>query len=154
MPVIDDPAALPGRVTTIYPAPLDQGFEGRIKRAMTEGLGLTQFGINLTTLEPGAKSSHRHWHAREDECIIVVAGTVTLVTDEGERELRAGAAAGFPARVANGHHLVNRSDAPATYFEIGTRSKDEDVTYSDEDLLAEKRDFSYRFLHKSGEPYA
>ena len=153
MPVIDDPPALPGRVTTIYPAPLDQGFEGRVKRALTEVLGLTQFGINLTTLQPGAKSSHRHWHVREDECIIVVAGTVTLISDEGARELKAGAAAGFPAGVPNGHHLVNRSDAPATYLEIGTRSKDEDVTYSDEDLRAEKRDGIYRFFHTSGEPY-
>lgn len=153
MGIIDDIGALPGRRTTIYPAPLDKGFEGRIKRALTDGLGITQFGINLTTLEPGARSSHRHWHVAEDECIVVLSGSVTLVTDDGERLLTAGSAAGFPAGVANGHHLVNRGHEPATYLEIGTRSKDEDVTYSDEDLRAEKRDFAYRFLHKSGEPY-
>jgi uncharacterized cupin superfamily protein len=88
----------------------------------------------------------------EDECIVVLSGSVTLVTDDGERLLTAGSAAGFPAGVANGHHLVNRGPEPATYLEIGTRSKDEDVTYPDEDLRAEKRDFAYRFLHKSGEP--
>ena len=62
-------------------------------------------------------------------------------------------AAGFPAGEANGHHLVNRSAAPATYLEIGTRSKDEDATYSDIDLMLEKRDGTFRFFTKSGEPY-
>jgi uncharacterized cupin superfamily protein len=154
MPVIDDPMLLPGRRSTIYPRPLDEGFEGRIKRGLTEPLGLTQFGINLTTLEPGAKSSHRHYHMAEDEMIYMVSGEVVLVTSDGEQVLKASMAAGFPAGETNGHHLVNRSGAPATYLEIGTRRPDEDVTYSDVDLRGEKRGFKYQFFKKSGEPYA
>jgi uncharacterized cupin superfamily protein len=153
MPIIDDPSSLPARRTSIYPAPFDAGFEGRIKRALTERLGLTQFGVNLTTLEPGAMSSQRHWHANEDECVYVLEGELVLVTDDGERVLKPGMAAGFPAGEANGHHLVNRSSAPATYLEIGTRSPDEDATYPDIDLRAEKRDGKFRFFRKSGEPY-
>ena len=129
------------------------GLEGRIKRALTDALGLTQFGVNLTTLEPGAMSSHRHWHVKEDECVYVLDGELVLVTDEGECVLRQGMAAGFPAGEANGHHLVNRSAAPATYLEIGTRSKDEDATYSDIDMRGEKRDGTFRFFTKAGEPY-
>jgi len=154
MPIIDDPMQIPGRRGTIYPAPFAQGFEGRVKRALTEALGLTQFGVNVTTLEPGAQSSHRHWHAREDECVYLLSGELVLVTDEGERVLKPGMAAGFPAGEANGHHLVNRSAAPATYLEIGTRADDEDATYSDVDLRGEKRDGQFRFFKKSGEPYA
>jgi uncharacterized cupin superfamily protein len=153
MPVIDDPMQLPGRRGTLYPARFAQGFEGRTKRALTDALGLTQFGVNLTTLEPGAMSSLRHWHAKEDECVYVLEGELVLVTDDGERVLKPGMAAGFPAGEANGHHLVNRSAAPATYLEIGTRSKDEDATYPDVDLRAEKRDGVFRFFRKSGEPY-
>lgn len=154
MPVIDEPMQMPGRRGTIYPPPHDAGFEGRVKRALTEGLGLTQFGVNLTTLEPGAMSSHRHWHVREDECVYVLSGEVVLVSDEGERVLKPGMAAGFPAGQENGHHLINRGSAPATYLEIGTRSKDEDATYSDIDMRTEKRNGVYRFFRKSGEPYA
>jgi uncharacterized cupin superfamily protein len=153
LPIIDDPAGLTGRRGTIYPAPFADGFEGRIKRALTEQLGLTQFGVNLTTLEPGAMSSQRHWHAKEDECVYVLEGELVLVTDDGERVLKPGMAAGFPAGEANGHHLVNRSGAPATYLEIGTRSPDEDATYSDIDMRGEKRDGKFRFFKKSGEPY-
>ena len=153
MPVIDDPMQLPGRRGTIYPAPYASGFERRVKRALTEALGLTQFGVNLTTLEPGAMSSLRHWHAKEDECVYMLEGELVLVTDDGERVLKPGMAAGFPAGESNGHHLVNRSAAPATYLEIGTRSKDEEATYSDVDMRGEKRDSQFRFFKKSGEPY-
>jgi len=153
MPVIRDPAKLHGRRGTIYPAEFADGFEKRIKRPLTEALGLTQFGVNLTTLEPGAMSSLRHWHANEDECIYVLEGELVLITDEGECVLEPGMVAGFPAGEVNGHHLINRSTKPATYLEIGTRSKDEDANYSDVDLRAEKRDGRYRFVRKSGEPY-
>ncbi len=153
MPIIFDPTRVPERRGTIYPAPFAHGFDKRIKRALTGPLGLTQFGVNLTTLEPGAMSSLRHWHAREDECVYVLEGELVLVTDEGEHVLKPGMAAGFPAGEANGHHLVNKGRAPATYLEIGTRSKDEDACYSDVDLRGEKRDGVFRFFKKSGEPY-
>ena len=152
MAVIPDPMQVPPRASTIYPKPFDQEVEGRLKRALTDRLGLTQFGVNLTTLATGARSSHRHWHVREDECIYVLSGEITLMTDDGDQILSAGAAAGFPAGDGNGHCLVNRSDAPATYLEIGTRSPEEDVTYSDIDLRAEKRGGVYRFFRKTGEP--
>jgi uncharacterized cupin superfamily protein len=153
MPVLEDPTQLPARRGTIYPALFAAGFEGRAKRALTDALGLTQFGVNLTTLEPGAMSSLRHWHAKEDECVYLLEGELVLITDEGECVLKPGMAAGFPAGDANGHHLINRSTQPATYLEIGTRSQDEDATYPDVDLRAEKRDGRFRFLRKSGEPY-
>lgn len=153
MPVIDDPQSLPARRSSIYPSPFSQGYEGRLKRAMTDRLGLTQFGVNLTTLEPGAKSAERHWHGREDEFVYVLEGELVLVTDDGERVLSAGMAAGFPAGQENGHHLVNRSPASATYLEVGTRSADDEATYPDIDLKATKREGRLAFFHKSGEPY-
>ena len=153
MAVIRDPAKIEGRRGTIYPAKFAQGFEGRIKRTLGNAGGLSQFGVNLTTLDPGAKSSHRHWHRAEDEFIYVLEGELTLITDAGEETLRPGMAATFPAGEQNGHQLINRSGKPVTYLEIGTRSKDEDVTYSDIDLCGERRDGTFRFFTKSGEPY-
>jgi uncharacterized cupin superfamily protein len=84
----------------------------------------------------------------------VVQGELTLVTDGGEQLLAPGMAACFPANEANGHQLVNRGTRTATYLEVGTRSQDEDVVYSDVDMLLERRDGESRFVHKSsGEPY-
>jgi uncharacterized cupin superfamily protein len=152
MPVIHDPMRVPPRRGTNYPKPFNEGFEGRIKRALTGRLGLTQFGVNLTTLEPGAQSAHRHWHEREDEFIYMLAGELTLVTKDGEQKLKPSMAVAFPAGDKDGHHLINKGAAPATYLEIGTRSKTDDITYPDIDLKAEKRDGRFHFFTKAGEP--
>lgn len=153
MAIIHDPMRVPARTTTIYPDPFKAGMEGRLKRALTDRLGLKQFGVNLTTLQPGAKSALRHWHAGEDEFIYMLEGELVLVDMHGETTIRTSMAVGFPAGDKNGHQLINRSQRPATYLEIGTRAKDDDIVYPDDDLVAEKRGGRIRFLHKSGEPY-
>lgn len=150
---ICDPRDVAERRGTIYPAPFNKGYELRAKRSLTGPLGLNQFGVNLTTLDPGGRSAERHWHRAEDECIYVLDGELTLVTDDGETVLGPGMVAGFPAGDANGHHLINRSDRPATYLEIGTRAEIEDAQYPDIDLRAERRGAGFRFLHKDGTPY-
>ena len=152
MAVIRDPQLVEGRRGTIYPAGFAHGFEGRIKRALGNAGGLTQFGVNLTTLEPGSMSAHRHWHAREDEFIYVLDGELVLVTDDGEEQLTPGMAACFPAGEPNGHQLINKSTRPATYLEVGTRCTDEDAEYPDIDLRLQRRDGRNAFTRKSGEP--
>ena len=114
---------------------------------------MTQFGVNLVTLAPGAWSSQRHWHENEDEFIYVLEGEITLITDAGEQILKPGLAAGFPAGKANGHHLVNRSRKPARYLEVGTRAQTEEAQYSDIDMMARKVDGRFVFMRKNGEPY-
>jgi uncharacterized cupin superfamily protein len=153
MTVIRDPKAVEGRRTTIYPAELAEGFNGRIKRALGNVGGLTQFGVNLTTLEPGAVSAHRHWHAREDEFIYVLEGELTLITDAGAETLHPGMAACFAAGHPDAHQVANRAAHPVTYLEIGTRSPDDDAHYPDVDLRLEKRGGKVAFFRKSGEPY-
>ena len=138
---------------TGYPEPFRQIVLGRVRKRLGNAAGLDQFGVNLTTLKPGAASAQRHWHAAEDEFVYMLAGELVLCEDGGEVVLRPGDAAGFKAGVANGHCLINRSARDAVYLEIGTRSKDEDATYSDIDMRVEKRDGAFRFFTKAGEPY-
>jgi uncharacterized cupin superfamily protein len=136
-----------------YPAPLDAPCRERMKRALGDPFGLTDFGVNLVTLPPGAWSSQRHWHSHEDELIYVLSGTPTLVTDEGETPLAPGMCAGFPAGQPNGHHLVNRSSEPAVILEVGSRKAEDDGFYPDVDLQILKRGRGGRFTRKNGEPY-
>jgi uncharacterized cupin superfamily protein len=132
------------RLGTNYPAQYAEPCRTREKRALGDQFGLTQFGANLTTLPPGCWSSLRHWHSKEDEFVYVLEGEITLIDDDGEHLLRPGMCAGFKAGVANGHHLVNRSERTAHYLEIGSRMTDEDVAYSDIDMKVSRR---------SGGPY-
>src|SRR5436190_12350026 len=116
-----DPAALESVVGTLYPPPFDEPCRARERTRLGDPAGLTQFGVNLLRLLPGAWSSQRHWHTGEDEFVYVLAGEVVLVTDQGEEILSAGDAAGFPANEGNGHCLQNRSGRDATVLEVGTR---------------------------------
>lgn len=147
------PKSVPPRLGSIYPAPFDEPLAGRAKRALGDALHLTQFGVNLVTLAPGAWSSQRHWHANEDEFVYILEGEATLVTDAGETVLGPGMAAGFPAGRPDGHHLVNRSDKPVLYLEVGTRAEMEEAQYSDIDMMVRRTDGRFVFTHKDGKPY-
>jgi len=141
------------RTSTVYPAEFQSVVDGREKAALGNLAGLTQFGVNLTRLKPGAASALRHWHENEDEFVYILEGELTLIEDEGETLLKPGEAAGFKAGVPNGHHLVNRSNRDAVYLEIGTRAPRERAHYPDVDLAYAKDETGVRITHKSGEPY-
>jgi uncharacterized cupin superfamily protein len=117
-----------------------------------EAAGLTDFGVNLLRLPPGAWSSQRHWHSAEDEFVFVLQGEVVLATDGGEEVLRPGDCAGFKSGSNDGHHLQNRSPHDAVLLEIGSRKPAEDEAgYPDIDLHAPKGRAAY--THKNGNPY-
>ena len=152
MPKIDIAKATV-RTKGVYPEPWRAITEGREKAALGDVVGLTQFGVNLTRLKPGAASALRHWHEAEDEFVYVLEGEIMLIEDGGTTVLQRGDAAGFKAGVANGHHLVNKSQCDAVYLEVGTRAKRERAHYPDVDLAYAKDETGVRITHKSGEPY-
>ncbi len=141
---------VPEQQRTGYPEPFAAAVAGRWRRRLGDAFGLSDFGVNLTRLEPGAASSQRHWHSGEDEFVLVLEGEVVLVTDAGETPMRAGTCIGFRKGVANAHQLVNRGDRAALLLEIGTRRPESDeVVYPDIDL----RCLPGRvFAHRDGRP--
>lgn len=152
MPMIDTSKA---RLKTgsIYPAPYDAEMAGRSSIRLGEAGGLTQFGVNLVILEPGAKSSLRHWHLNEDEFVMVTQGVCTLIDDGGRHEMSVGDCAAFPAGDANGHHFVNETQEEARFLVVGTKAPREVATYSDIDLKVEMSQGRATFTRKDGSPY-
>jgi uncharacterized cupin superfamily protein len=148
-----DVASRPERRGSRYPAPFDAPCLARSRKALGDAAGLTQFGVNLLTLEPGVWSSQRHWHSAEDEFVYVLEGEVVLVTDSGEEILRPGDCAGFAAGDPDGHHLVNRSDRPVRLLEVGTRSSpgQDGVDYPDIDMVIPVGSDAYH--HRDGTRY-
>jgi uncharacterized cupin superfamily protein len=152
LPAID-PRDVPAQRGTSYPEPFARSVSGRVRRRVGDALGLKNFGVNLTLIEPGSQSALRHWHTRQDEFVYVLEGELVLVTDAGEQVLTRGMAAGFPAGSGDGHHLVNRSDAPAVYLEVGDRLPGDTATYPDDDLAAQGRPAGWVFTRKDGQAY-
>lgn len=153
MPVIDQ-SKCPVKTGSIYPEPYAAMMKGRSSLRLGEAGGLTQFGANLVTLEPGALSSLRHWHRNEDEFVMVTEGECVLVQDEGETVMRPGDCAAFPAGSANGHHFVNRTGRPAKFLVVGTKAPREVATYSDVDLRVEMEGGRARFTYRDGSDFA
>jgi uncharacterized cupin superfamily protein len=143
-----DIAAAARRLGSTYPKPYDAPCAARERTQLGDAAGLSDFGVNLLRLPPGAWSSQRHWHDGEDEFVYVLAGEVVLITDAGETLLRAGDCAGFPKNVADGHHLINRSASEAMVLEVGARSSRDVVTYSDIDMKTDA--VSGAYVRKNG----
>jgi uncharacterized cupin superfamily protein len=148
-----DASALTSVVGTLYPSPYDVPCRPRERTKLGDAAGLSQFGVNLLRLPPGAWSSQRHWHTGGDEFIYVLSGEVVLVTDGGEEVLCAGDAAGFPAGDTDGHCLQNRSGDDARVLEIGTRAAGEAAYYSDIDMVAQSDGNRTVYTHRDGTPY-
>lgn len=144
---------LPARTGTIYPPPYAAAVAGRAKRALGDPFGLTQFGVNLTVLAPGAASAERHWHEREDEFVYILEGEVILIDETGEQRLEPGMCVGFKCGVPNAHKLVNRSDRPVTFLEVGTRSDGDRAHYPEADMAAVKEGGKFRITRKDGTPF-
>jgi uncharacterized cupin superfamily protein len=148
-----DPALLKPVIGTMYPSPFDVPCRAKERRRLGDAAGLTQFGVNLLRLAPGAWSSQRHWHTEGDEFVYVLAGEVALVTDAGEETLRAGDAAGFKGGDRDGHCLRNKSGADVLVLEIGSRLAGDAGEYSDIDMLAPAGGKPAIYIRRDGTPY-
>ncbi|MBC7977968.1 MAG: cupin domain-containing protein [Myxococcales bacterium] len=150
-----DPYTIPERSGSGYPAPFDEACRGRHVKQIGDAAGLTQFGVLLVRLSPGAWSGQRHWHALEDEFVRVLEGEVVMVTDEGEQTLRPGDNVGFAAGVRNGHCLQNRTTRDALLLTVGSRVDTDHGEYPDIDMAFGLDPVTgydgYR--HKDGRPY-
>ncbi len=111
---------LPIRTGSDYLPPYRDAVAGRSWVAVAAAGGLTQFGANFVTLQPGGWSSQRHWHTAEDEMVVMLTGELVLVESDQETPLKPGDIATFKAGTPNGHHLQNRTTTPATFLAIGT----------------------------------
>jgi uncharacterized cupin superfamily protein len=145
--------APPRAKPSIYPEPFASRMAGRVKHPLGDLFGLTNFGVNLVRLLPGAGSALRHAHSRQDEFVYIVQGNAVLITNAGETQLTSGMCAGLKCGTGNGHQLINRSSEEVVYLEVGDRSAGDTVVYPDDDLQAAFVESKWQFSHKDGTPY-
>jgi uncharacterized cupin superfamily protein len=88
--------------------------------------GSAHLGASLYEIGPGQAVCPYHWHAAEEEMLIVVAGRPSLRTPKGWRELEPGEAVAFATGLEGAHQVANRSEAPARVLLL-SESKDPEV---------------------------
>jgi uncharacterized cupin superfamily protein len=111
---------------------IDDGVSGeRLVRASGRGLAAA-----VWELAPGADAIPYHFHHGTEEYLIVLAGTATLRTPEGERELAAGSVAYFPTGPEGAHTVLNRGTEPVRYVMVAAHATPDIVEYPDEGTFA------------------
>ncbi len=135
--------------STGYPAPFDKDVTGRWYRRLAPASGITAFGASHVVLKPGAWSSQRHWHATEDELLVMISGEAVLVEDGGRTTLRPGDVCAWPMGIENGHHLINESTGDCVFVVI-SGGKRTTGGYSDIDMIFTPD----AYLHRDGTPYS
>jgi len=138
---------------SVYPEPFASQMVGREKRKLGDLFGLTNFGVNQTTLAPGAVSALRHSHTVQDEFLYILKGRPTLHDNNGKTELSPGMCAGFRAATGNACRLINETNEPVVYLEIGDRKPGDGADYPDDDICAKMVEGQWAFTHKDGTPY-
>ncbi len=147
-----DLSQIPYQGGSTYPGKLTEAVAGRSNQGVGDAGGLTQYGVNIVRLEPGGLSSLRHYHMQQDEFLLMLSGACILIDDQGEHGMLPGDCAAFPAGEANGHHLKNTTDAPATFLVVGTRTPTETAYYSDIDMMVKDDANGSSFTRKDGSP--
>jgi uncharacterized cupin superfamily protein len=141
-------------IVTVYPEPFASLMSGRVKRKLGNYFGLTNFGVNLTSLESGAISALMHYHSKQDEFIYIIQGTPILLLNDTEYNLATGDCIGVKANQKLACQLVNNSAEIVVYLEIGDRTEGDEVEYPNDDLKAKlQRDGAWLFTHKDGREY-
>ena len=155
--VLDALSIEPRTRPSVYPASIREllgaRLNGREKRALGDAFGLTNFGVNLTRLAPGALSALLHAHSRQDELVYILQGHPTLRTASASIVLAPGHCAGAKAGSGLACQLVNATAEDVLYLEIGDRSDGDEVDYPEDDLRARFDAGRWIFMHKDGCPY-
>jgi uncharacterized cupin superfamily protein len=126
-------------VANLFGAELDafqerEGFRWRGAR-LGPRIGATRIGCSIYELEPGERTFPYHFHYGNEEWLLVVRGTPTLRSPDGERELRAGDLVAFPAGPDGAHAVANRSGEPARVAIFSTLCLPSVVVYPDSDKV-------------------
>lgn len=100
-------------------------------------------------LPPGSDGMPYHLHHGTEEYLIVLSGTGTLRTPEGERQIPPGAVAHFSPGPEGAHTVMNRGDEPLRYVMVGVHASPDIVEYLDEGTFAAMA----RTQSQRGEPF-
>ncbi|KPP85088.1 MAG: Cupin domain [Rhodobacteraceae bacterium HLUCCA08] len=102
---------------------------GALSRRVLRG---TQMATTLYELPPGATGGLHHCHHGAEEMLVVLQGTITLRTRDGERDIAPGDVALFPPGAQAAHQTINRTGAPTRHLMIGTIATPDVVEYPDQ----------------------
>jgi uncharacterized cupin superfamily protein len=96
-----------------------------------EAIGAEHLAGNVLEIAPGRVAWPYHWEAAQEEWLIVLSGTPTVRTPDGEETLVAGDLVCFPAGPDGAHQVRNDGDAPCRVVLLSSRAPVNVIVYPD-----------------------
>jgi uncharacterized cupin superfamily protein len=95
--------------------------------------GARHLGASLYELPRGEALCPYHWHEANEEMAIILAGTPSVRTPAGWRELAPGEVVSFPRGRDGAHQMANRGQETARVLMVSEMNAPELVVYPDSD---------------------
>lgn len=111
-----------------------EGYDGRVARVGRQA-GAERLGATVYEVPTGQSICPYHWHAAEEEMLIVLRGTPVLRTPKGERELAEGEVVAFPIGESGAHKVTNKGDEPARVLMLSEVVEPEFCVYPDSEKI-------------------
>lgn len=92
--------------------------------------------MSVYVVDPGEKHLPYHFHHGAEELLLVLEGTPTLRTPEGEQVLQPGDVVGFPRGAEGAHQLRNDGGTAARFVVAAANTTPEVVEYPDSGKVA------------------
>jgi uncharacterized cupin superfamily protein len=127
--------------------------QGYLCRAARLGpkLGASRLGMSVYDLPPGEAICPYHFEWTDEEWLVVVTGTPTLRTPEGEHRLEPGDVACFPAGPDGAHYVRNDDETPVRVAMVSTKNEFGIAEYPDSDKVGVWAGDAHYMLRRSGQ---
>jgi uncharacterized cupin superfamily protein len=124
-------ATPPNICTDEWQRTIERGGIGLRGTQLGRAAGATRIGMSVYELDPGKRNLPYHAHFGIEEIVVVLKGTPTLRSPEGERELAEGEVVAFPPGRAGAHQVLNRSDGVVRFLMLSSKSTADLIEYPD-----------------------
>lgn len=126
----------PNIYTEDWERSIEQGNWGVNGSRIGAAAGAKAIGVAVYEIPPGKKNMPFHAHHGLEEMIVVLSGTPTLRTPEGERRLAEGEVVSFLPGADGAHQVLNHSEAPARYLMLSDKATADVIYYPDSNKIS------------------
>jgi uncharacterized cupin superfamily protein len=114
-----------------FDEPRDQEGFRALRAGIGRQAGAVKLGASLWEVPPGEAAYPYHFHYGEEEMVVILSGTPTLRSADGERELEQGEFLAFLPGEQGAHQILNRTDEPVRFLAVSTSGAPDIVAYPD-----------------------
>jgi uncharacterized cupin superfamily protein len=114
----------------------DPDFQSKMKTMLIgDSIGSEKIYVNIDYVKPGAESVKYHSHSKQEEFYLIMSGKGILRINGEEILIKTGDVISAPAGKDMGHQFINNSSEILQILDVGTREKDDIITYPDENVI-------------------